>query len=130
MKARKLLLAVTVVFAITETADIPHTGIPAAVFAGLFFACGAWFWRRASIVATIVLGLQFLLEVTSAHTWKGVPMPLKVSAMVMGTIGLAAVAGVLVDRVRQRRLAGRRRGVSSGMPPAQHYDPAGETRVS
>ena len=107
MNARKLLLAVTLVFAVIETGDIPHTGIPAAVFAALFFAFGAWYWRRGSMVATIGLALQFLVEVTQAHTWKDVPTALKVVSMVLGTLGLAAVAGVLVDRARRWRVASR-----------------------
>ena len=43
MNARNLLLAVTFVLAVTDTVDIVDTGIAAAVFAVLFFACGAWF---------------------------------------------------------------------------------------
>jgi hypothetical protein len=104
MNARKLLLVVALVFGITETIDIPHTGAPAAVFAVLFFGCAAWLWRRNSLVAAAILTLQFLVEVGDAHTWKGVSMPLKVSAMVLGTIGLAAAAGFFVSRIRRGRL--------------------------
>jgi len=86
-----------------ETIDIPHTGIPAAVAALLFFACAAWLWRRRSMIATTILTLLFLVEVTQAHTWKGASMPLKVYAMVTGTIGLIAAIGVLIDRIRSRR---------------------------
>ena len=57
MNARNLLLAVTFVLAVTETVDIVDTGIAAAVFAALFFACGAWFWRRGSMIAATILGL-------------------------------------------------------------------------
>jgi hypothetical protein len=103
MNAQKLLLAVTLAFGITETIDIPHTGAPAAVFALLFFACAAWLWRGRSLVATAIVTLLFLVEVTQAHTWKGASMPVKVWAMVAGTIGLVAVIGVLVDRIRNRR---------------------------
>jgi peptidoglycan/LPS O-acetylase OafA/YrhL len=107
MNPRNLLLAVTVVFAITETVDIVETGIAAAAFAVLFFACSAWLWRRSSVLATIVLSLLFLVEVTQAHTWKDTPTAVKIYAMVLGTVGLAAAAGVLVERFRQRRLARR-----------------------
>ncbi len=103
MNAHKLLLAVTLAFGITETIDIPHTGIPAAVFALLFFACAAWLWRRGSLVATAIVTVLLLVEVTQAHTWKGASMPLKVWAMVAGTIGLVAAVGVFVDRIRSRR---------------------------
>jgi membrane associated rhomboid family serine protease len=103
MNAQKLLLAVTLVFGVMETIDIPHTGAPAAVFALLFFACAAWLWRRRSLIATAIVTLLLLVEVTQAHTWKGVSMPAKVWAMVAGTIGLVAVVGIVVDRVRNRR---------------------------
>jgi hypothetical protein len=106
MNARNLLLAVTFVLAVTETVDIVDTGIAAAVFAALVFACGAWVWRRGSMIAATILGLQFLVEVTQAHTWKDTSMALKVFVMVVGTIGLAALAAVVVDRVRRRRIAG------------------------
>ena len=104
MNARKVLLAVAFVFAVTEAIDIVDAGIFAAVFAVLYVVCGAWFWRRGSIIAVTVLALEFLVEVTQAHTWKDTSMAVKVYAMVLGAIGLAAVAGVLVGRVRQRRL--------------------------
>lgn len=104
MNARNLLLAVALTFGIIETADIPHTGVPAAVFAVLFFACAAWLWRRGSIVAIAILVLQFLVEVTQAHTWN-VPLPLEIVAMTLGTIGLAAAVATLLarHRLRQRR---------------------------
>jgi len=105
MNARRLLLAVALVFGITETIDIPHTGAPAAVFAALFFACAAWFWRRRSMIAVAVLTAQLLMEVTQAHTWKGVPLPLQIFTMVVGTVGLAAVVGVVVARFRRGGLA-------------------------
>jgi len=105
MNAHKLLLAVTLAFGITETIDIPHTGVLAAVTALLFFACAAWLWRRRSLVATAIVTVLFLLEVTQAHTWKGASMPVKVWAMVAGTIGLVAAIGVVVERIRGRRTA-------------------------
>ena len=104
MNARKLLIGVALVFGVTETIDIPHTGAPAAVFAVLFFACGAWLRRRGSLVATAILAVQLLMEISTAHSWKGVSMPEKVYAMVLGAIGLAAVAGVLLGRIRRGRL--------------------------
>jgi hypothetical protein len=97
MNTRNLLLAVAAGFTVMETADIPHTGVPAAVFAVVFLACAAWFWRRNSLVAVAVLSVQFLFEVTQAHTWH-VGLPREIFAMVLGTIGLVAAAGVLVRR--------------------------------
>jgi hypothetical protein len=117
MNAHKLLLAVTLAFGLAETIDIPHTGIPAAVFALLFFACAAWLWRRRSLVATGIVAVLFLFEVTQAHTWKGVSMPLIVYTMVAGTIGLIAATGVFVDRIRSRRATGTQVGTETTMTP-------------
>src|SRR5881396_257793 len=103
MNAHKLLLAVTIAFGITETVDIPHTGVPAAVSALLFFVCAARLWRRRSMIAATIVTLLLLLEVTQAHTWKGASVPLKVWAMAAGTIGLVAAIGVFIDRFRSRR---------------------------
>ena len=109
MNARNLLLAVALCFGVTETIDIPHTGIPAAAFAVVFFACALWFWRRHSLLAAGVLSAQFLVEVTQAHTW-GVALPEEIFAMALGTIGLVAATGVFggaIDRRRARRIAPR-----------------------
>ena len=103
MNAHKLLLAVTLAFGITETIDIPHTGIPAAVFALLFFACAVVALARAEPGRDRDRHRLFLVEVTQAHTWKGASMPLKVWAMVAGTIGIVAAIAVFVERIRSRR---------------------------
>lgn len=103
MKARKALLAVAIIFAVFETIDIPHTGIPAAVVASLFYLLATWFWRRQSLVASILVGLLCLLEATQAHTYKGVSMPLKIVSTTVGIIGVAAAVGVLLDRIRSGR---------------------------
>jgi hypothetical protein len=102
MNPRNLLLAAALTLGVTETIDIPHTGVPAAVFAAVFFACAAWFRRRRSLVAVAVLSLQFLVEVTQAHTWN-VALAEEAFAMTVGTIGLVGAAGVLVERIRSHR---------------------------
>jgi hypothetical protein len=104
MSPRNLLLAASLALGITETIDIPHTGVPAAVFAAVFFACAAWFRRRRSLIAVAVLSVQFLVEVTQAHTWN-VAVAEEVVAMALGTIGLIGAAGVVFERVRNRRAA-------------------------
>ena len=103
MKARKVLLAVAILFAVFETIDIPHTGIPAVVVASLFYLLATWFWRRQSLAASILIGLLCLLEATQAHTYKGVSMPLKIVSTTVGIIGVAAAVGVLIDRIRSGR---------------------------
>lgn len=108
MNARKLLLVVTFVFAVTEAIDIVDVGIAAAIFAALYVLFGAWFWRRGSVIAVAVLGFAFLVEVTQAHTWKDTSTAVKIYAMVLGAIGLVAAAGVVVGRVRSRRIAAHR----------------------
>jgi ABC-type proline/glycine betaine transport system permease subunit len=103
MNAQRLLLAATLALGIMETIDIPHTGIPAAVFAVLFFVCAAWLSRRRSMIATTIVTLLFLVEVTQAHTWKDASMAVKVYAMVVGTVGLFAAIGIFIERIRTRR---------------------------
>jgi len=113
LNARNLLLAVTLVLGVIETADIPHTGVAAAVFAVLFFACALWHRRRGSMVAVGILALQFLVEVTQAHTW-GVALPFEVLVMALGTIGLGAVCAVVFDRYRRRRSGAARAAAPAG----------------
>ena len=102
MSFRKLLLAIALVFAIFETTDIPHTGVPAAVFAVFFYLLAGWFWRRQSLAAAILIGLLCLFEATQAHTWTGVSLTEKVVSTTVGAVGVVAALGVLADRLRNR----------------------------
>lgn len=102
MTIRNTLIAIALVFGAWETSDIIDTGAIAAVFALLFFACSVWLWRRSSCIAAIVLGLQFTVEATQAHTWQNASPTAKDAAMVLGTAGIAAAATFLFHSLRPR----------------------------
>lgn len=98
MNIRNSVLAIGALFGIFETVDIPHTGVPALVFALLFFALAAWIWRRDSRIAASLLGVLLAVEATQAQTWKGVSPAAKDVAMVAGSIGLALVGAYVLGR--------------------------------
>ena len=102
MTIRTILISIALVFGAWETSDIPDTGAIAAVFAVLFFACSIWLWRRSSRIAAIVLGLQFTVEATQAHTWKDASPTAKDAAMVLGTAGIIAAAAFVARSLRPR----------------------------
>jgi hypothetical protein len=105
MTSRNALIAIALAFGVWEATDIPNTGAPAAVFAVLFFACSIWLWRRSSRIAALVLGLQFTVEATQAHTWKDASTFAKDFAMVLGTAGILVAAAFLVRSLRPLRTA-------------------------
>jgi uncharacterized membrane protein len=107
MNIRNALIAIAVAFGVWEATDIPDTGVPAAVFAVLFFACTVWLWRRGSRISAVILGLLFTVEATQAHTWKDASTTAKDAAMVLGSAGIIAAAGFLVSSVRPLRVAKR-----------------------
>jgi hypothetical protein len=102
MTLRNILLAIALFFAVWETSDIPDTGVVAATFAVLFFACSYFVWRRGSRVAAVVLGLQFTVEATQAHTWQDASAGAKDAAMVLGTAGILAAAAFVVRSLQSR----------------------------
>ena len=102
MTIRNALIAIALSFGIWETTDIPDTGAIAAVFAVLFFACSLWLWRRNSRIAALVLGLQFTIEATQAHTWKDASPATKEAALVLGTAGIAAAAAFVAHSLARR----------------------------
>lgn len=105
--AREALLAIALAFGVWETADIPDTGVPAAIFAALFFACSVWLWRRRSRIAALVLGIQFVVEATQAHTWKNASALEKNAALVLGIAGIVAALAFLVRSLGAVRFARR-----------------------
>ena len=101
MNIRNSVLAIGIAFGIFECADIPGTGIPALVFALVFFGLTAWIWRRSSRPAAALVGALLALEATQAQTWKDASPAAKDVAMIGGSIGLAVV-GAYVLRGRAR----------------------------
>jgi hypothetical protein len=98
MNIRNAVVGIGLVFGVFETVDIPHTGIPALVFALLFFGLTAWVWRRDSRVAGSLVGVLLAFEATQAETWNGVSAAAKAVAMVGGSIGLAVVGAYVLSR--------------------------------
>ena len=99
---RNTLISIALAVGAWETSDITDTGVIAAVFALLFFACSIWLWRRNNRIAAIVLALQFTVEATQAHTWKDASPAAKDTAMVLGTAGIATAATFLARSLRPR----------------------------
>jgi hypothetical protein len=102
--ARIVLILTGLTFGIWEAIDIFRIEVPAvaAVFAVLFLACTAWFWRRSSVPAATAFLPLFLVEVATAPTWQHVMVDTKVAAILLGSAGIASVLGVVAARVRER----------------------------
>jgi hypothetical protein len=98
MNIRNSVLATGLAFGIFETVDIPDTGVPAVVFALLFFGLTAWIWRRDSRPAAAVVGVLLAFEATQAQTWKDASLAAKDVAMVGGSLGLAVVGAYVLRR--------------------------------
>jgi hypothetical protein len=102
--ARTSLLATAIAFGLVEAVDAFFIDVPgfAVLFAGLFFASAAWFWRRDSARAAVALLLLFAFELAEAPTWKAATTT-KAGAAALGTAGIAAAICVLVTRRRTPR---------------------------
>ena len=102
--ARTALLATGVAFGLFETVDAFFIDVPgfAVLFAGLFFACAAWFWRRNSVRAAVGLLLLFVFEVAEAPTWKA-ETATKAGAAALGAAGILAAVCAVVTRHRNAR---------------------------
>jgi hypothetical protein len=101
--ARICLILLGLAFGIWEAIDVFWIEVPAvaAVFAVLFFACTAWYWRRDSLRAAAAFLPLFAVEAGSAPTWKHVMTVTKVAGFSLGVIGLFAVLAVLATPVRR-----------------------------
>jgi len=87
MNARLALIAAGLAYGVWETVDIFWISFPAAaaVFAGLFLACTAWFWRRDSARAAAALALLCGFEAAVAPTL-GAQTVTKISDLVLGLL--------------------------------------------
>jgi hypothetical protein len=101
--ARTVLILTGLTFGIWEAIDIFWIDVPAvaAVFAVLFLACTAWYWRRDSLRAAAAFLPLFAVEAASAPTLKHVMTVTKVAGFSLGVIGLLAVLAVLTAPVRR-----------------------------
>jgi len=106
LSARIALILTGLTFAIWETVDIFQIEVPAvaAFFAVSFFGCTMWFWRRESGGRAAIAFLPlFAIEAGSAPFWKHVMTETKLAGIVLGTAGIAAVAGVAATRRNANR---------------------------
>jgi hypothetical protein len=103
--ARTVLILTGLTFGIWEAIDVFWIDVPAvaAVFAVLFLACTAWYWRRDSVRAAIALLVLFAFEAAVAPSLKHVMTVTKIAAFSLGVAGVLAVLAVLV--IRRRYLA-------------------------
>jgi hypothetical protein len=118
--ARTVLILTGLAFAIWEAVDIFWIDVPAmaAVFSALFLACTAWYWRRGSMRAAAALLVLFAFEAAAAPSLKHVMTVTKVADFSLGVVGILAVLGVLVGRVRQRRREAAAVATSRGYVPS------------
>lgn len=106
--ARTVLILTGLAFGIWESVDIFWIDVPAvaAVFAVLYLACTAWYWRRDSLFAAAAFVPLFAVEAGSAPTWNHVMTVTKVVGFSLGVIGLlAALAAGWESRQRGREAA-------------------------
>ena len=106
--ARTALILTGLAFGIWEAVDIFWIDVPAvaAVFAVLFLACTAWYWRRASLSSALAFLPLFAVEAGTAPTLAHVMTVTKVVAFSLGVIGLlAALAAGWQSRQRGREAA-------------------------
>jgi hypothetical protein len=103
LNTRKALIAAGLAFGIWEAIDIFHIDVPAvaAVFAALFLACTAWFWRRHSMRAAAALLVLFAFEAAVAPSLKHVMTVTKVAAFSLGVAGALTALAVLAGPVRR-----------------------------
>ena len=105
--ARISLVLLGLAFGTWEAIDIFKIDVPAvaAVFAALFLACTAWFWRRNSARAATALLVLFAFEAAVAPSLKHVMTVTKVAAFSLGVAGAVAALAVLVAHRRMRQVA-------------------------
>jgi hypothetical protein len=96
---RKALLAAGLAFAVTEATDAFFIAVPgfAVLFAALFVAATAWFWRRGTARAAVALMLLFVFELAEAPNWE-TPIGVKLYAGALAGAGIIAALSVLVAR--------------------------------
>ena len=103
--ARTVLILTGLTFGIWEAIDVFRIEVPAvaAVFAVLFLACTAWFWRRGSLRSAAAFLPLFAVEAGTAPTWTHVMTVTKVAGFSLGVVGLLATLAVLAAGWRRRQ---------------------------
>lgn len=106
--ARRVLVGSTLLCGVFELVSTPFMDQPlGSLAAGLvFLGAAAWLWRGRGIVAPILLGLLFAVELAGepAYSRHGLKDWILQSAVgVLSLAGLAAAVVVVRDRLRNRR---------------------------
>jgi len=102
MNVRLALVAIALTFGVWEATDIPHTGIPAAVFSVLYLVSAVWLFRRSSRWAAVLIALLCSVEASQAHTWKDAGTFDEDFAMVLGSAGILVALAFLVLSIRPK----------------------------
>jgi len=102
--ARIALILAGLAFGILEAVSAFQIEVPevAIVFSVGFLGCTAWFWRRSSGTAVLILALLFGVEAALAPSLHGVMTITKVVVFTLGIGGVASAVAVLVTRRRRR----------------------------
>lgn len=108
MISRIGLMVIGLAFGLWEVVDVFRIDVPAiaAVFGAVFLVSTAWFWRRDSMKAVVVLTLFFAFEVAVAPSLKHALTVTKATVIALGISGVAAGIIVLVTERRTRRSSG------------------------
>ena len=104
MVARRVLLAVAILFAVGEALDSIDVGVIGIVFA-LLFAIGAWLLWRGRPAGVVLVGILVVFEVAvwpTLHRDNAVDWVIQVPFLLVGLVGLAALGVIVVTRVRKR----------------------------
>jgi hypothetical protein len=106
--AHRILVGSTLVAGVFELTSIPFIEQPlGSLAAGIVFlgAC-AWLWRGRGIVAPILLGLLFAVELSGEPMYQRNGLSDWVIQMTLGVLSLAGLLAAVVvvrERVRARR---------------------------
>jgi 4-amino-4-deoxy-L-arabinose transferase-like glycosyltransferase len=103
-----VLLTVAVLFAVGEALDSVDVGLIGVIFA-LLFATGALLMRKGRRSGTVLVGILVLVEVVAWPTFKRqttVDWVVQLPFLIVGLVGLVALAMVLLSNWRTAKAAG------------------------
>lgn len=107
MSAHRILILTTLAGGTFELASAPFTqAAPALIAAAVFLVATFWLWRSRTIIAPLLLGLLFAVELAGEPMYQRTGVKDWILQSVIGAVSLIGlVAAVLVtrDRIRRRR---------------------------
>jgi hypothetical protein len=115
MSAQRILVATTLAGGAFELASAPFTQPgPALLAAALFLAATLWLWRSRTIIAPLLLGLLFAVELAGEPMYQRNGAKDWILQSVIGAVSLVGlVTAVLVTRERIRRRHRERRATAT-----------------